>query len=200
MKSAALGGLMLGVASAASAEEFFIGGATLGLVRGVELSVVDQVSDRCWTNPSLVKQKIRLILEQSEIPAHEPDLVNNVYFPVFEFGVVGLRAGACVGSYMVKVSYFGFAEQRPYPGSTNTYQVTMFMELFQKTGVVSSDTTLNQLIEDFAEEATSEFAAAVISGRRDPIVQQLLSEGQEIRPITQQELQPLLEPARAGNQ
>jgi hypothetical protein len=102
--------LMIGMLSQqAHAEAFFIDNQdSLGLVRGVELTVNDEVSDGCWTNVSLARQKIRLILEQSKIPVHEDNLINNPFFPMLvfqlsdsgpaEFALVVLNLRSCMKS------------------------------------------------------------------------------------------------------
>src|SRR5690606_34267750 len=40
---------------------------TVGLIDAVELEVVDEVSNNCWTNVSAVKSRVRAELERSNI-------------------------------------------------------------------------------------------------------------------------------------
>ena len=75
------------------------------------------------------------------------------------------------------------------PSGSNAYILGGFLDIWRKEIIFGRSGKLNEQVIEFAEETASEFAANVISARRNETVQLMLSDWTNVQPVTMQEFE-----------
>ncbi|MEL7252955.1 MAG: hypothetical protein AAGL23_02195 [Pseudomonadota bacterium] len=140
---------------------------SLGLVKHVEMNVIDDVVGGCWKNKSSVEAEVRLLFEQSDIAVvRKPLAFNFLAAPQVELSGVGYRAGdlLCVGMARLTVYYYSLVPAFHLSGTS----VNAKVELFEVSAVFSNSTSqgLDAQFSDFFRDNASNFASDVLSARR----------------------------------
>ena len=165
------------------AEEFIEPRESLGLIRNVYLHIDDQVSDKCWTNVSQIKQKARLTLEQSGISVYEEPLF---IIQPFSMNLVitglGLRAGdgSCFGNIEVK------AFKEVFTDFGEEVLIKYIGVNFQQNSIAMSGNNLNKSFLNSVDTYISKFSSDVISNRRHATVKKILGDRTPCNPPQKQ--------------
>lgn len=161
-------------ALAQPANELIFSKEALGLVHNASIEVVDEVKGGCWTNAEAIKQKARLTLEQSGISVYLEPLADR--FPhVAAIYITGFgersTSSLCFGSVQVTVSDTAarFIDDSALIATAVYYEDTS----------VAIGPDLNRQFAEAVEQSINTLAANILSGRRDPAVEQLLEQHSE---------------------
>ena len=158
-----------------------------GLVQDVVLIIDDQATNNCWTNSSLIKNKIKLTLEQSGVPVMDNSNYSiNLFHPIVQVALLGRRdsSGGCFGMMEGKVSFGSSSGYGQFFWSFDDKSVafdkyvpsSLETILMIDTTTMVSPNNFNSQANDFFEGFIADFASKVIAGRRSDKVQKLLDE------------------------
>jgi hypothetical protein len=142
---------------------------------GVNIEIDDQFDGNCWTNKEVIKSRMRLTFEQSNISVFdEAHFVATAHFPTIVITGLGTRnkAGTCLGAGKVSAQIdaaenFGSDTIGHF---SVQYRRTVMHEL---TGVFTNGQNLDAEMSEVAEKFAADFAANVIAGRRSTKVKAL---------------------------
>ena len=140
---------------------------TLGLIKNVYLTVNDMGKNNCWTNAEKIRQNTRLKLEQSGISVIKNPLGSEINHSSVNLLIAGMAIrtenGVCVGSLTVD----------SYKKSYERYD-NLFLEYqssnFHMSSLAYSSSNLNNQFEDYSDQFVSQFAADILSYRRNSVV------------------------------
>jgi len=170
-----------------------------GYVKFVNLDVDDQISGNCWSNTKTVEAKVRLLLEQNELPVlnYLPQFRSRFVPQVTILGL-GMRNGngTCFGHIQFLVQTIYFDKYGGFEGKEE-FEFTGFGTVFSQASIFSNAGNLNAQISDFVEGAASEFAAEAISSRRNELVSKFnkLYPGFDQKPMSREEFDKIIEEA-----
>lgn len=171
------------------------GNDSLGAVRYVRVVTDDQVKDGCWTNIRSVEAKVRLILEQSDIATlSENQAYPSPVAPVLYVSAFGFRSGnLCVVHTSLEAVYSSYSSL----GDSNqgaTFKFVNPATNFSSSAMYTNSNNVNAQVLDFYETSTSEYAASVLSARRNEDVRHFFELNPFFygEPISESELQDLL--------
>lgn len=156
-------------AGIAQADTVYVSSPTnLGFIKHATITIVDDVTDGCWTNSEVIRSELKLALEQNNIsyidftPAFfGPSLVE------VEIYALGLRtvSGACVATAQFNVRTLVSSDLGGSEGKQR-YSVSYMASLFGYSAIFSSPSHVNEQLREFVESARSEFLASVLAARR----------------------------------
>jgi hypothetical protein len=149
---------------------------TLGLVEGVYITIDDQVNDRCWTNADLVKNKMALVFEQSDISVKdEPNFSITHSFPAIEIHGIGFREenGRCVGYIRTSVIVTRTMNYGSDKVGLKVDVDNALASIFRRSAIYTSGDSLNGQIEENIESFSAEFAAKVLGNRRSEKIKKI---------------------------
>lgn len=176
---------------------------SIGLVRAVELSVSDQVADKCWTNHEAVKARLRVELERSNIAVYgEPLATPTAFTPVVELTVVGYRIGSgpCIGTATASVSYRSDVQLGSLGYTGGVISVGGLHTIWSKTSILSKGGNLDEPMMQQSQEWVDTLIADISEARRDADVQKASRIWPSRSPLTQREFNAQIEKATSQAQ
>lgn len=159
--------------------EAIFASSRLGMTKDISIEIVDSVTGNCFIAPDRIRNSVRLIFEQSQIPVLEGEnLFPTVTSPrllLYANGyatnsVGGTRTG-CTGYLIAQLGFYAF------PGfqiGDETYRYEAWSVPFQSEVIATSSGTLDSQFQTHAEDMARELAADILAGRRSPAVQEFL--------------------------
>jgi hypothetical protein len=128
-------------------------------IKTVNIKISDQVSDRCWSNPSSAKTFVEKELLSSGIGV--TDKIGDVTFQVMVIGYArenksGNKLG-CVASLIIQASYIAM-NKPPYSDKNALITGLVFIE----AAVLSNKSDLTNQINQVSREIAAEFAVNVM--------------------------------------
>lgn len=172
-------------------------GAVNALSQNLQLNLIDDVSDNCWTNASLVRSSAFLALEQNNIfvPGYEVAFKTHVT-PQADISAFGFRTntGLCVVSAELSV-WFETSDVLGGVDGKERFSFPIIVQIFEQSAVFVHPSNVNDQLKDFYEAEFSEFIARRISMRRSNEVSRYLETypPTEERPMSEEQFQQYLE-------
>ena len=169
-----------------------------GLIKHVEVHVDDEVKDGCWTNVSLVRSKVRLLLEQNDIRLVDDMSRSSLAHPRVNISANGFRNGGfCAARISFDVEMVSYQYLEEYSGQE--WFVFHTGTIWTKSTVASGSDKLNDVIDEFFEASANAFVADVLSARRDPVVQEFFEAFPILAEKPQTKAEEEAEQAKGGN-
>lgn len=171
----------------------------VGLIRGVELVLNDEVDDGCWTNVGDVKSRLRAELERSNVPVYlEPLAAQNPFVPDFYVNVLGFKIenGVCVVSISASIEYGAYADYGSLTYTKKVISITAKNTVWERRSVLSGGPTLNEYIMSWAQATVDTLIADIAEARRKPNVSSALSIWPERPVITRKEMEQELDESK----
>ncbi len=152
---------------------FIARNAAVGLIRGIELNVSDQVGDGCWTDVDSVKARIRAELERSSVAVYvEPIAFVHAFYPRLEFTAVGFKLpnNVCVVSVSMKLNYPSSAELGSLTNTEKIVSVRALHEIWDRASVLTEVRSANESLMEWTQAAVDTLVADISQAKRDPDV------------------------------
>lgn len=168
----------------------------VGLIRAVELTISDQVGDKCWTNPDAIKARFRAELERSNIAVYaEPLAVPSAFTPVVDLTVVGFRManGVCAATATASVWYRSQVQLGSLGHTGGVISIGGMHTLWTHTTIITKGGDLNAPLMQQSQAWIDTLVADISEAKRDADVQTASKIWPSRTPTTEREFKAEIE-------
>ncbi len=145
-----------------------------GLIEAVQLELVDQVDDRCWTNGDDIRDQARGILLAADIAVRPVDHADTAFHPVLAISASGQRVegGYCIVQTEIRVSFVDasrFAEANDDAGVL-IINFSSINTMYRANIAIVADEHVNDELALWVQQVVTSFSGDVTAKRNLPSV------------------------------
>ncbi len=144
----------------------------LGLIEGVHLEMVDEVSDGCWTNIGDVQDQVRSAFEAANISVRSIETADSATHPALIVSARGQRVddSYCIVQTEIRMSFVTssrFAEASE-GGDVYIINYNSVSNMFRANVAVVSNENVNAEVSTWVEQVTNALTAEINAKRELP--------------------------------